>query len=975
MNSKIYSILIIILYTQVSNATDCNVTAPDNSQIILDSRIYHTLNPMRSAAIPGWTLLDVDMMTYPILGTQIGLEWEVQTSTGDCSPHYSSCPAALITVDPDIERNWIVTSYYVTEADNIEIRIECISVTIITDCRTSIKAYYFESDQNLTDVTSQLDQFKPTQLINRTTGDNFFYFSFSKTERGFYIGFLNNEPCVNIESILFYYFECPAVTADFYSVSTTLAPNSTHQPTIIPLPSVPCPIRTQIVTPVTADCYANGTWVLPPNNIDLCECVSGAEAISSSCTNCSINTYKTEPGNTTVCTDCPENSSTNGVTGATTATECVCDVDWFRGVGESVLQSCGRSPSAVRNLRITRGDVLAAEWDIPSDLGNRNETSYGVDLLETLSGMTTSVFIISMTEYNLDTVSSYTEYTITVTSRNAISSVSNEFYERSLTFLSSFPDVTTPIYIDNYLSWSYTLYAVSDYQFKLTYTSTQTGSNVTVTVSSSSCDQNANIYECRVLIPNLNASSGVLLSLLAPSGPNVNLSSGTITVGTTPTTATPGPFSTMMLIYYVVIPIAGCLIATILLLICLSCCVLCCLRRRKKVFKLKPKDSEMIPLSCAQQYQDPSLYEDLNKAVRALAKEIDANDIEKDSLIGVGEFGDVWKGYFSRNNQKLPVALKILKPASTEKNKDDFFKEASVMGQFSHPNVIFLYGVTLRKPIMIVTPFMENGSLDKYLTTNMNSIPFKELVAICYGASRGMVYLSLLGYVHRDLAARNIILDKDLTPKITDFGLSRETEEDFYRVQTGGKIPVRWTAPEAILYRKFNTASDVWSFGVLMWEVMSFGNIPYGDTDNFTIMEELQKGYRLPAPDSCPSVIYNLMLRCWSEAPEHRPSFTNVQESLLHIIETNKTRPASVRVNAQNPLHHTTLESWLTSLKLEKYALNFREHGYTQIAAIWHLTDADLFNIGVIPAGHRNKIMTSIHRANSQLCNTYSIPL
>ena len=574
--------VLIILYTQVSNATDCNVTAPDNSQVILDSRIYHTLNPLRAVAIPGWTLLDVDMMTYTFSGSQVGSEWIVHTSLDDCSPHYTSCPPALITVDPDIERNWIVTSYYVTEADNIEIRIECVSVTIITDCRTSIKAYFLESDQNLTDVTSQLDQFKPTQLIDRNTGDGFFYFSFSKTERGFYIGFLNNEPCVNIESILFYYFECPAVTADFYSVSATLAPNSTHQPTIIPLP---CPIRTQVATPATADCYANGTWVLPPNNIGLCECVSGTEAIDLSCTNCSINTYKTEPGNTTVCTDCPENSSTNGVTGATTATECVCDVDWFRGVGESVLQSCGRSPSAVRNLRITRGDVLAAEWGIPSDLGNRNETSYGVDLLETLSGMTTSVFIISMTEYNLDTVSSYTEYTITVTSRNAISSVSNEFYESSLTFLSSFPDVTTSTYIDDYLSWSYTLYAVSDYQFQLSYTSTQTGSNVTVKVNSSSCVQDTNTYECGFLIPNLNASLGVLLSLLAPSSPNVGLSSGTITVGTAPTTttATPGPFTTMMLIYYVILPIVGCVIIVTSVLLFITCCLICYYGKRSKV--------------------------------------------------------------------------------------------------------------------------------------------------------------------------------------------------------------------------------------------------------------------------------------------------------------------------------------------------------------------------------------------------------
>ena len=113
----------------------------------------------------------------------------MQLIQGEFSPHYAVCPNAAITVDPDIEMNWIVTSYYVTDANNIEIRIECVSITIITDCRTSIKAYYFESAQNLTDVSSLLDQFKPTQLISRTTGDDFFYFSFSKTKRGFYIGF------------------------------------------------------------------------------------------------------------------------------------------------------------------------------------------------------------------------------------------------------------------------------------------------------------------------------------------------------------------------------------------------------------------------------------------------------------------------------------------------------------------------------------------------------------------------------------------------------------------------------------------------------------------------------------------------------------------------------------------------------------------------------------------------------------------
>ena len=606
--------------------------------------------------------------------------------------------------------------------------------------------------------------------------------------------------------------------------------------------------------------------------------MSGTEAINLSCTNCSINTYKAEPGNTTVCTDCPENSSTNGVTGATTATECVCDVDWFRGVGESVLQSCGRSPSAVRNLRITRGDVLAAEWDIPSDLGNRNQTSYGVDLLETLSGMTTSVFIISMTEYNLDTVSSYTEYTITVTSRNAISSVSNEFYESSLTFLSSFPDVTMSTYIDNYLSWSFTLYAVSDYQFQLSYTSTQTGSNVSVTLNSSSCVQNTNTYECRVLILNLNASSGVSLSL-SPLGPNVGLSSGTITVGTT--TTIPGPFTTMMLIYYVIIPIAGCIIVVITLLLFISCCLICyCWKRGRKVEVC----DDTINLEEHHEYQYITLQEGIEGDKPSFSEEINSGDLQKECIIWTGELGDIWKGSLSRNNQKIHVAIKICSPVSDEKNTNDFLREASVMKKFSHRNVISLISVILKNPITIVTPYMENGSLDKYLIYQKNNVTLKQLVTICHGVSCGMKYLSMLGFVHRDLTDRNILLDKDLTPKITDFGLSRETE-DFYRVQTASKIPIRWTAPESIQYRKFDTMSDVWNFGILMWVVMSFGEVPYGDMDNSDVMDELLRGYRLPAPDSCPTAVYNLMLECWHEIPHKRPNFCKIQASLMLILE------------------------------------------------------------------------------------------
>ena len=968
MLERISPVLLLLLHLftclQISHTqtTDCSDTIiPTNSVVLFNSRtsnvILQSNNRTQSVLIPGWTTLDEDQQMYLVTGTtsNIPIAWLVTTPADKCSPQYSLCPVGAITPVPNAERNWILTSYYVTEANNIALRIQCTSIsTFMIDCRSAIRAYYYESDESITDVSSLVGQFIPTQAFNGTDNDGFVYFTFTKSKSGFFVGFLGTDYCAVIDRFLIYYSLCPAVDTYEYSLNATPAPNSTQEPTLVPVTDN-CPMRSQLNTASPGKCYADGSWELPTQGLS-CECVSG--------------TFEENAGNNTMCLSCPANSNTDGNTGAA---ECVCDVGWFRGEGEAVTESCGQSPSAVRSLQLERSAVgPVVMWEVPSYLGNRGVEllSYRVSYYPTVDTDDRLTYYTTATEYSFDDLlDSSTEYEVIVTSLNPISSLSGVYSNASLTFLSSFPVLTSLVYSGSYLTWEYTLNAVTEYQFQISYTQSNGGKIVPLNVSTFSCKSNSQgeyTRICRVYVPNLNTSSPVTIALLEPSGPKSFSISETFKV------LVPNDLFQMV---YIIGGVGGCIILVILILI-LLCCVVCCCCRGKRNYEMKNKDPELIPLH-AQLYQDPSQYEDLNKAVRALAKEVDPDEIEKESIIGVGEFGDVWKGYLSRHERKIPVALKILKSASSEKNKDDFFKEASVMGQFSHPNVIFLYGVTLKRPIMIVTPFMQNGSLDKYLTSHMNNVPFDHLVTLCYGVARGMVYLSLLGFVHRDLAARNILLDKDLTPKITDFGLSRETEEDFYRVHTGGKIPVRWTAPEAILYRKFNTASDMWSFGVLMWEVMSFGQTPYGDTDNFTIMEELQKGYRLPAPDSCPSVIYTLMLSCWNKTPEQRPSFTDIQQSLLQIIDTNRSRPSSnsIKSNPQNPLNHATLDSWLASLKLDRYAVNFRDKGYTQMSSVWHMTEAELFDVGIIPVGHRNKIMSSIHRANNQLCFTYSVPL
>uniref|UniRef100_A0A3B3V3E6 receptor protein-tyrosine kinase n=1 Tax=Poecilia latipinna TaxID=48699 RepID=A0A3B3V3E6_9TELE len=235
-------------------------------------------------------------------------------------------------------------------------------------------------------------------------------------------------------------------------------------------------------------------------------------------------------------------------------------------------------------------------------------------------------------------------------------------------------------------------------------------------------------------------------------------------------------------------------------------------------------------------YVDPHTYEDPSQAVHEFAKELDASCIAIDKVVGAGEFGEVCSGRLKLPSKKeICVAIKTLKGGYTDKQRRDFLAEASIMGQFDHPNIIRLEGVVTRsKPVMIVTEYMENGSLDSFLRKNDAQFTGIQLVGMLRGIASGMKYLSDMGYVHRDLAARNILVNSNLVCKVSDFGLSRVLEDDPEAAYTtrGGKIPIRWTAPEAIAYRKFTSASDAWSYGIVLWEVMSYGERPYWEMSN-----------------------------------------------------------------------------------------------------------------------------------------------
>ncbi|XP_054058286.1 ephrin type-A receptor 5 isoform X10 [Rissa tridactyla] len=375
--------------------------------------------------------------------------------------------------------------------------------------------------------------------------------------------------------------------------------------------------------------------------------------------------------------------------------------------------------------------------------------------------------------------------------------------------------------------------------------------------------------------------------------------------------------------------------------------------------KQDPEEEKMhfhnghIKLPGVRTYIDPHTYEDPNQAVHEFAKEIEASCITIERVIGAGEFGEVCSGRLKlQGKRELPVAIKTLKVGYTEKQRRDFLGEASIMGQFDHPNIIHLEGVvTKSKPVMIVTEYMENGSLDTFLKKNDGQFTVIQLVGMLRGIASGMKYLSDMGYVHRDLAARNILINSNLVCKVSDFGLSRVLEDDPEAAYTtrGGKIPIRWTAPEAIAFRKFTSASDVWSYGIVMWEVMSYGERPYWEMTNQDVIKAVEEGYRLPSPMDCPAALYQLMLDCWQKDRNSRPKFDEIVSMLDKLIRN----PSSLKtlVNASSRVSNLLVEhspvgsgayrsvgEWLEAIKMGRYTEIFMENGYSSMDAVAQVT-------------------------------------
>ncbi|XP_066151592.1 focal adhesion kinase 1 isoform X2 [Euwallacea fornicatus] len=304
-----------------------------------------------------------------------------------------------------------------------------------------------------------------------------------------------------------------------------------------------------------------------------------------------------------------------------------------------------------------------------------------------------------------------------------------------------------------------------------------------------------------------------------------------------------------------------------------------------KVLGMKTKFSGSGGILLAEDYAE--IIEEGDYSVPAVRDyELNRGHIELGIILGKGQFGDVHKGTVTtKEGNVLPVAIKTCKSDADASTTDKFLEEAYIMQKFDHPHIIKLIGVCSDSPVWIVMELAKLGELRAYLQSKKPDLELETLLTFTFQLSTALSYLESKKYVHRDIAARNVLVSSETCVKLADFGLSRwmGSDQSYYRASKG-KLPIKWMSPESINFRRFTTASDVWMFGVCIWEILMLGVKPFQGVKNNDVIGKIENGERLPLPENCPPRLYSLMSQCWSYEPTKRPSFKDIKEILQEIL-------------------------------------------------------------------------------------------
>lgn len=902
------------------------------------------------------------------------------------------------------QNNWLRTNWISRDAAQkifVEMKFtlrDCNSIPwVVGTCKETFNLYYMESDD------AHVVKFKPNQYSKIDTiaadesftqmdlGDRILKLNTEVrevgpiTRKGFYLAFQDIGACIALVSVRVYYKKCPYMVRNLAMFPDTIP--RVDSSSLVEVRGSCIKYAEERDTPKLY-CGADGDWLVP---LGRCVCSVGYEEVDGTCHACRPGFYKAFAGNIK-CSKCPPHSFTY----VEATTVCQCEKGYFRAEKDPPAMACTKPPSAPRNVNFNINETaLYLEWSPPFDTGGRKDLVYnvickkcgadinqcdlcggGIRFVPQHSGLVNASVIV------LDFLS-HVNYTFEIEAVNGVTELS--LSARQYTSITITTDQEAPSLIGMVrkdwasqssiaLSWQEPDYpngVILDYEIKyyekeheqLSYSSTRSKApSVIITGLKPSTK-----YIFHIRVRTAAGYSGYSHKFEFETGDETSdlaAEQGQILVIAT---AAVGGFTLLVIL-------------TLFFLITGRCQWYIKAKMKSEEKRRANLQNGNLRIPGAKTYVDPDTYEDPSLAVHEFAKEIDPSRIRIERVIGAGEFGEVCSGRLKTPAKKeIPVAIKTLKGGYMDRQRRDFLREASIMGQFDHPNIIRLEGVvTKSRPVMIVVEYMENGSLDSFLRKHDGHFTVIQLVGMLRGIASGMKYLSDMGYVHRDLAARNILVNSNLVCKVSDFGLSRVLEDDpeAAYTTTGGKIPIRWTAPEAIAYRKFSSASDAWSYGIVMWEVMSYGERPYWEMSNQDVILSIEEGYRLPAPMGCPVSLHQLMLHCWQKERNHRPKFSDIVSFLDKLIRN----PSALNILVEDILglpespgemaeYHffVTVTEWLDSIKMGQYASNFMAAGFTTLDLVCRMSIDDIRRIGVTLIGHQRRIVSSVQTLRLQM--------
>uniref|UniRef100_A0A3Q2DCH7 receptor protein-tyrosine kinase n=1 Tax=Cyprinodon variegatus TaxID=28743 RepID=A0A3Q2DCH7_CYPVA len=759
------------------------------------------------------------------------------------------------------------------------------------------------------------------------------------TRKGFYLAFQDVGACIALVSVRVFYKTCPLTVRNLATFPDTVTGADTSSLVEV---RGSCVNQSEEREEPKMYCGADGEWLVP---IGGCLCKPGYEEEGGACKACSAGFYKSkasDPG----CFKCPPHSRSlrDG------ANVCDCHTGFFRADADPPSMACTQPPSAPQQLiSVVNETSVVLEWAPPRRLGGRSDISYSLECL-IYSASSNQLCLpcgsdvhfspdqigLQTTRVVVSKLRAHTHYSFIVHARNGVSQVSgagaSQSASVSLTTNQAAPSPVSSIQLTD----------VTRHSLSLAWQQPDRPNGVILEYEVKFYEKDQRERSYRIMrtflrsvdVAGLNPLTVYVFHVRARTAAGYGEYSAPFEFSTNS-----DPFPLIgegVNSAFLLLSVSG---VGILLLI--SAAVFIISRRRSKYSKTKQDAEEEKHLNPGVKiYVDPFTYEDPDQAIHEFAKEIDVTNIHIERVIGIGEFGEVCSGRLrAQGKREIYVAIKSLKAGYSDKQRRDFLSEASIMGQFDHPNIIRLEGVVTRcKPLMIITEYMENGSLDAFLRKHDGQFTVIQLVGMLRGIASGMKYLSDMSYVHRDLAARNILVNSNLVCKVSDFGLSRVLEDDPEAAYTT-RIPIRWTAPEAISYRKFTTASDVWSYGIVMWEVVSYGERPYWDMNNQDVIKAIEEGYRLPAPMDCPVVLHQLMLDCWERERADRPSFSQILNMLDKLIRN----PGTLRRTGG-----------------ERYIIHINTYRCKQ--AYTEITLQEMDRLGIITPSHQDILIASVQQ-------------